>query len=196
MSIITILIIVLVLVVVYALSVYNSLQTIKTRIEASIQEIGNQLKRQASLIPNLQESAKGYLKHEKTIYKNLTDARKAVDEAVKSKTGSKINAAAEKLSAVLPKLQVLVESNPELKADNVVSKLMDELRDTSDKLMYARRTVIDLTQDFNVRLVTFPSNIVANTFGFKKQKGIVTPMSGKHVEVSAAETKDVKVKLD
>ena len=67
--------------VVYAISQYNFFQTARTRIKASIQEIGNQLKRQASLIPNLAESVKGYLKHEKGIFKDLTDARKAVEAA-------------------------------------------------------------------------------------------------------------------
>lgn len=190
-------IIALVAIIGYFIATYNSFQTIKTRIEASIQEIGNQLKRQASLIPNLSESAKSYLKHEKDIFKKLTDARKAVDAAVKEGgTGAAVDQAIEKLNSLIPSLNVLVESNPELKADNVVMKLMDELRDTSDKIMYARRTLIDLTADYNRKLITFPSNLVAKVFGFTKMKGLETPMSGEHVSVSAAETKDVKVDLD
>ena len=89
---------------------------------------------------------------------------------------------------------MLVESNPELKADQTIRQFMDELRDTSDKLMYSRRTLIDLAQDYNVRLVTFPSNVIANMFDFN-QKGLDTPMTGAHIEVSSAETKDVKVSL-
>jgi LemA protein len=178
----------------YAISVYNGLQTLKTRIKASIQEIGNQLKRQASLIPNLSESAKSYLTHEKGIFQMLTDARKAVEVAQKE-GGAKIDEAVNKLNSLLPKLNILVESNPELKADGVVSKLMDELRDTSDKIMYARRTLIDLAADYNRRIIVFPSSIIANIFGFKPEKGLEVATEGEHVTVSAEETKDVKIDL-
>lgn len=181
----------------YVVATYNSFQTIKTRIEASIQEIGNQLKRQASLIPNLSESAKSYLKHEKDIFKKLTDARKAVQEAAKDSTSAdKVDQAIKQLNSLIPSLNVLVESNPELKADGVVTKLMDELRDTSDKIMYARRTLIDLTADYNRKLITFPTNLIAKVFGFTKKKGLETPMTGEHVSVSSSETKDVKIDLD
>jgi len=179
----------------YIITTYNFFQTTKTRIQASIQEIGNQLKRQASLIPNLEQSTKGYLKQEKTIFKQLTDARKQVTRAAESGKMSDIDAASDQLQALLPQLQIAVEDNPEIKSDQVVTKLMDELRDTSDKLMYARRTVIDLAADFNVKRITFPSNFVANMFGFKEQKGIATPMAGTHVEVSDSETQDVKIDL-
>lgn len=178
----------------YLISTYNYFQTTKTRITASIQEIGNQLKRQASLIPNLAESAKSYLTHEKDIYDKITSARKAIDTAVE-KGGASIDKAVDSLNALLPKLNILVESNPELKANTVIMKLMDELRDTGDKLMYARRTLIDLTADFNAKLITFPSNLVAKIFGFKPEKGLGTPVEGAHLEVSAAETQDVKVDL-
>ncbi|KKT98817.1 MAG: LemA family protein [Candidatus Collierbacteria bacterium GW2011_GWC2_45_15] len=179
----------------YAISLYNWFQTTLTRIKASIQEIGNQLKRQADLIPNLESSAKGYLKHEKDIYKDITTARKAVEQAVGSSDMSKISKASDQVSALLPKLQVIVESNPEIKGSEVVVKLMDELRDTSDKLMYSRRVVIDLSADFNQKLVVFPSNIVGNMFGFKLQKGLDTPMSGEHLEVSSGETHSPKISL-
>lgn len=195
MTFLGILVVGLIALVVYAISVYNGLQTLKTRIKASIQEIGNQLKRQASLIPNLSESAKSYLKHEKGIFKMLTDARKAVKVAQKE-GGAKVDEAVNKINSLLPKLNVMVESNPELKADGVVTKLMDELRDTSDKIMYARRTLIDLAADYNRRLLVFPSNIIANIFGFKPEKGLEVATEGDHVSVSADETKDVKVDLN
>lgn len=183
------------LVIFYLISNYNWFQATLVRIKASIQDIGNQLKRQASLIPNLESSAKGYLKHEKGIFESLTNARKAVDAASKSGNMSDITKASDSLSKVLPKIQVLVESNPEIKGSDVVTKLMDELRDTSDKLMYARRTLIDLSADFNQKVLVFPSNIVANLFKFKPQKGLDTPDSGAHLEVTTAETKDTKVSL-
>jgi LemA protein len=185
----------LVIVVLYVVSQYNWFQTTKTRIIAAIQDIGNQLKRQSSLIPNLENSTKGYLKHEKGIYEEIVSARKAVEKAAGGKDMSKIEAASNAISNLVPKLQVLVESNPELKGAEVVTRLMDELRDTSDKLMYARRVVIDLSAEYNIRVVTLPSNIIAGMFGFKEQKGIATPVEGEHLEVSKDEMSDPKVSL-
>lgn len=195
MNLYTLILIVVALLAVYAVTLYNWLQTTLTRIAASIQEIGNQLKRQANLIPNLETAAKAYLKHEKDIYKSLTDARKAVEAAEGSNDLVKIGKAADKLGALLPKLQVLVESNPELKGEKVVSRLMDELRDTADKLTYARRVVIDLSADFNQKLVTFPSNLVASLIGFKKQTGLTMPAAAKALSVSDEEMKDQKISL-
>jgi len=180
---------------VYIVMVYNNLQRLKTEIHASIQEIGNQLKRQASLIPSLQASVKGYMSQEKEIFKMLTDARTSAEAAAKSGTANDIEAAISKLNQVMPRINVAVEDNPEIKSDATVAQFMGELRDTADKLMYARRSVIDLSQNYNVQLVTFPSNLVAQLFGFKAEKGLDTPMSGSHVSVSDAEMKDVKVEL-
>jgi LemA protein len=185
----------LVILVVWVISTYNFFVSSKARIKASIQEIGNQLKRQADLIPNLESSAKGYLKHETEIFKQLTDARKAVQKAVKSGDIQKMSDAGSQLASVLPSIQVVVESNPEIKGAGVVTKLMDELRDTSDKIMYARRLVIDLTADYNVKRVRIPSSIVASIFKFDELPGVITPESGEHVEVSAKDTKTPKVKL-
>ncbi|HOX96001.1 MAG TPA: LemA family protein [Candidatus Woesebacteria bacterium] len=179
----------------YVVSQYNWFQTVKTRLTAAIQDIGNQLKRQGNLIPNLETSVKGYLKHEKGIYDEIVSARKTVDKASGSKDMSKIEAASDAISNLVPKLQVLVESNPELKGAEVVTRLMDELRDTSDKLLYARRVVIDLSADYNTKIVTFPSNIIASIFGFKEQKGIATPTEGEHLEVSQGEMKNPKIDL-
>jgi len=179
----------------YVMGVYNSLQRLKTQIQASIQEIGNQLKRQASLIPNLEASVKSYMSHEKGIFVMLTDARRLVAKAADSGTATDIDQAISKLQAIVPQMSIMVEDNPELKANDTVHKFMSELTDTADKLMYARRTIIDLTQNYNEKLVTFPSSLVASIFGFKPEKGLATPTEGAHVEVSEAETKDVKVSL-
>jgi len=195
MSPFLILVVIAVVAVVFVIGVYNDLVTLRTRIQASIQEIGNQLKRQADLIPNLEESAKGYLKHEKDLFKMMTDARKAIQSAVGSTDPALLSDAATRVAEFLPRLQVVVESNPELKGADVITRLMDELRDTSDKVMYARRTVIDLSADYNVKLVTFPTNLVANMFSFKPEKGLETPTSGAHLSVSTAETTPPKVKL-
>lgn len=181
-----ILLIIPAILVVWVISLYNFFVTSKTRVDASIQEIGNQLKRQAELIPNLESSVKGYLAHEKGILEMLSDARKMVDAG---KDASK------KISELLPKLQVVVESNPELKGADVVTNLMNELRDTSDKVMYARRLLIDLTADYNVKIVTFPSSIIAGAFHFGPLKGFETPTDGGELKVTSEEMKTPKVNL-
>lgn len=189
------LVIALVVIALYAMSVYNGLQRLKTQIKASIQEIGNQLKRQAGLIPGLENAVKGQLKHEKGIYQMLTDARKSTVKAEKTGNSEDINQAISDIQKLIPQIQVVVESNPELKANEAITKFMDELTDTADKLTYARRSVIDLSQSYNEKLVVFPSNIIANIFGFKEEKGLETPMSGEHLSVSQAEMKAPKVDL-
>ena len=188
-------IIVAAIIIIYVISIYNDLQKLKTQIVASIQEIGNQLKRQASLIPNLQETVKGYLKHEKSIFKMLTDARKAAEKAEKTGSSKDIDDAINQIQQAVPKLSIAVEDNPEMKADKSVAKFMNELTDTADKLTYARRSVIDLSQTYNQKLVIFPSNMIANMFGLKPEKGLATALTGSHVEVFTAETKDVKVEF-
>lgn len=181
--------------VLWIISTYNFFVSTKTRVGAAIQEIGNQLKRQAELIPNLESSVKGYLKHEKGIFDELSRARKMVAAASKSGDLKKMTDAGKAFSEVLPKIQVVVESNPEIKGVEVVKNLMDELRDTSDKIMYARRLLIDLTADFNVKRVTFPSNLIANMFGVTALKGLETSESGEFMKVSDKDTKTPRVNL-
>ncbi|NCN07012.1 MAG: LemA family protein [Candidatus Pacebacteria bacterium] len=179
----------------YAVGLYNTLQRLKTQIAASIQEIGNQLKRQASLIPNLESSVKGFLKHEKGIFDLLASARKSVAKAASSNSLPDVERAATAMQELIPKISLVVEDNPELKSNDTVTQFMRELTDTADKLMYARRSVIDLTQQFNEKLVVFPSNLIAGIFGFAQQKGLETPQTGQHLEVSSNEMKDVKVDI-
>jgi LemA protein len=190
-----VLLIALAVIVLWALGTYNFFVSSKARIKAAVQEIGNQLKRQADLIPNLESSVKGYLVHEKGIFEKLTDARRAISAAVDSGNVQKMADAGAKLAAVLPSIKVAVEDNPELKGSDVVGKLMDELRDTADKVMYARRLVIDLTADYNVRRVTMPSSLVANLLKLEELPGLITPTEGEHLRVSSEETKTPKVKL-
>jgi len=181
--------------VLWFISTYNFFVSSKARIKAAVQEIGNQLKRQADLIPNLESSVKGYLAHEKGIFEKLTEARKAIASAVDSGNVQKMADAGAKLAAVLPSIKIAVEDNPELKGSDVVARLMDELRDTADKIMYARRLVIDLTADYNVRRVTMPSSIMANLFKIEELPGLITTSEGEHLKVSEEETKTPKVKL-
>lgn len=178
----------------YVISTYNFFVSSKTRIKASIQEIGNQLKRQVELIPNLESSTKGYLKHEKAIFDKLTDARKSINKAIESGDIQKMADAGNKLANILPDIKVVVESNPQIKGAEVVTKLMEELRDTSDKVMYARRLLIDLSADYNVKRVSFPSNIIASMFSMEEMKGLKTPEE--NMEVKESEMTTPKVKLD
>jgi len=179
-----ILLVVAVVLVLWVISTYNFFVSSKARIKASIQEIGNQLKRQADLIPNLEASVKGYLKHEKGILEMLSEARRLVSEG---------QDASKQIGEALSGLKIVVESNPELKANTVVENLMGELRDTSDKVMYARRLMIDLTADYNVKRATVPTNLVANLFKFEELKGLETAEEGEHLTVSSAEMKSPKV---
>lgn len=191
-----ILIILLVGAVFYVISTYNRFVTIKrSRIKNAIQEIGNQLKRQANLIPNLTETVKGYLKHEKEIFEKITDARKSVTQALKSNDAQKMIDASAQLQTALNPIRVVLESTPEIKGAQPTVKLMDELRDTADKLAYSRRTLIDLVADYNRMVATIPSKFVAGLFNFKEEPGLKMPEVGEHLEVSSQELKTPKVKL-
>lgn len=187
---------IIIIAIVYTLSFYNSQKTILVRIGASIQEIGNQLKRQADLIPNLVDSVKGYMKHEKDVFALLTDARKKIETAVKSGQATEIDQAQTALTSALRSLQVVVESNPQIQAAGLVGNMMQELRDTADKVMYARRTLIDLTADYNTAIETIPGVWLASLFGFNHQAGLSTPTDGQFLNVSSADTQTPKVKLD
>ncbi len=185
----------IVLIALYIFSTYNKFRTTETRLKASIQEIGNQLKRQAEMIPNLVASVKGYMKHEQSALTKITDARKTILQAVKSNDVQKLVDAAANLQSAITPIQAVFESTPELKAAGPSQKLMDELRDTADKVMYSRRTLIDLSADFNVMIVTFTSSLSAKLCSFKQEPGLKTAETGEHVEVAKADTKTPKVKL-
>ncbi len=189
------LIVAIVILVLFLIGFYNSLRTIEVRIGASLQEIGNQLKRQAQLIPNLIDSVKGYMKHEKDIFKALTDARKMVDEALASKNPQKIDQAQDLISKTVGSLRVIAESNPQIQASSLVDNMMNELRDTADKIMYARRTYIDLSADYNLKISTIPGVWLAPIFGFTKKSGLVTPDKEEITTVLDSETKNPKVDL-
>ena len=174
---------------------FNKLKTLQVRIKASIQEIGNQLKRQANLIPGLVDSVKGYMTHEKGIFDELTEARKSIEQAVSSNDPKALDKSQELVNKVLGSIKVIMESNPEIKASTLVASLMEELRDTADKLMYARRTLIDLSADYNQVIMTIPGIWIAPLMGFKEEKGLSTPVEGEHIEVSMEETKTPNTEL-
>lgn len=189
-------IIILAAIALYLVAFFNGLKTTEVQIGAAIQEIGNQLKRQSQLIPNLIESVKGYMSHEKGIFKDLTDARKMIDDAVASQNPKDIDAAQALLTKTMSSIRVIAESNPQIMASNLVGNMMNELRDTADKIMYARRTFIDLSADFNVKISTIPGLWIAPLFGFQKKTGLETPNSKDITSVSENETKNPEVKLN
>lgn len=179
----------------FVFSFYNKLKRLQVQIGASVQEIGNQLKRQANLIPNLVDSVKGYMKHEKGIFEDLTNARKSVDEAIASQDNKKIDKAQELINKGISSLKVIMESNPEIQTSGLINNLMDELRDTADKLMYARRTLIDLSADYNSSIVTIPGVWIASALGFKPEKGLETTTNSDQIKVTDEEMKNPKVTL-
>jgi len=187
--------ILLVVLALVLMNYYNKFSRLKIQIKASIQEIGNQLKRQSNLIPNLVDSVKGFMKHEKGIFEELTSARKMVDNAISSNDPKMLDKAQAGIDKVLSSLRVVVESNPQIQSSGLVNNLMDELRDTADKLMYARRTLIDLTANYNTMLVTIPSAWVGKIFGFTQEQGLIMPDDSSVTQVSAEETKSPKVSL-
>lgn len=191
-----IVIVILILLVLYLVGFFNGLRTTEVRINAAIQEIGNQLKRQSQLIPNLIESVKGYMKHEKNIFEDLTAARKMIDKAINSHDPGAIDQAQTMLTKTMGSLQVIAESNPQIMASSLINNMMNELRDTADKIMYARRTFIDLSADFNVKISTIPGIWLAPLMGFKKKTGLETPESKDITAVSESETKNPEVKLN
>jgi len=187
--------IIIVVLALVLMNYYNKFSRLKIQIKASIQEIGNQLKRQANLIPNLVDSVKGYMTHEKGIFEELTSARKMVQSAISSNDPKLIDKAQAGIDKALSSLRVVVESNPQMQTSGLVNNLMDELRDTADKLMYARRTLIDLTASYNTAIVTVPSAWVAGIFGFTQEKGLTMPDDDSQTKVTVEETKDPKVSL-
>lgn len=186
---------ILVIIALGMMSFYNKLRTFQVRIKASIQEIGNQLKRQADLIPNLVNSVKGYMTHEKDIFEDLTNARKTIETAANSNDPKALDESQKSINKILSSLKVIVESNPELQTSALVNNLMDELRDTADKLMYSRRTLIDLTADYNSSIVTIPGVWVAKLFGFESEKGLSMPDDKSVTEVTNNDLKTPEVKL-
>ncbi|MFA5136685.1 MAG: LemA family protein [Patescibacteria group bacterium] len=165
MSISIILIGIAVLFAVYLIGTYNGLVILKTRIQEALSGIDVQLKRRADLIPNLVETVKGYAKHEKQVFENVTKARSALMSADSLSQKAEANAG---LTTALKSLFAVAESYPELKASTNFQDLQRQLEDTEDKVAYSRQFYNSNVLDFNTRLQIFPSSIIANMFGFKQ----------------------------
>ena len=155
----------LLLLVFYVIGVYNKLVNARNKVKNQWSQIDVQLKRRADLIPNLVETVKGYAKHEKGTFKEVVEARNKSISAVS--VNDKIEAE-NQLTGALNKLFALSEAYPELKANENFLSLQTDLKETEDKITYARQFYNDTAMSFNDLVEMFPSNIVASIFGFKK----------------------------
>lgn len=151
------------LVVVYLWSLYNGLVSLKTQIEEAWSQIDVQLKRRADLIPNLVESVKGYAKHEKSIFLEVTKARSALMGA--KNLASKATAS-DLLTNALGKLIAVAENYPQLKANENFVQLQKELSDTEDKIAYSRQYFNTTVLEYNTKIRVFPNSLLASSLGF------------------------------
>jgi LemA protein len=160
-------IVVVVLLVIIVAGMYNSLVRTKIRVEEAWSDITVQLKRRYDLIPNLVNTVKGYAKHEKEVFENVTKARA---NALNAQGVQETAKAENQFEQALKSLFAVAEAYPQLRASENFQSLQDELTDTEDKVMASRRFYNGAARDLNIKIDTFPSNIIANMFGFKKRE--------------------------
>ncbi|MBU4216353.1 LemA family protein [Candidatus Parcubacteria bacterium] len=157
---------VVVVLIFIVVGMYNSLVTLKNRVEEALSDIDVQLKRRYDLIPNLVETVKGYAGHESATLEKVTAARTA---AMSAQSGGDAKAQLEAenaLSSTLKSIFALSESYPDLKANQNFLELQKELSDTENKIQASRRFYNGNVRDFNTKLQVFPTNMIANMLGF------------------------------
>ena len=157
--------VVLAVVVVIVGSIFNGIVTKHETITAKWAQVESQLQRRNDLIPNLVNTVKGYAAHEKTVFEEITNARSQWAKA--STLDDKVKAAAATDSA-LARLLLVVENYPTLKADQTFLRLMDELSGTENRVAVERMRYNEAVQGYNITVRTFPANIVAKIFGYKR----------------------------
>lgn len=162
---------------------YNSLVTARIRVKEAWSGIDVQLKRRSSLIPNLIETVKGYAKHEKEVFQNVTKARSAMLGAKGPKETAKAD---NMLTGALKTLFAVAEAYPNLKASDNFKELQQELSDTETKVAAARQFYNANVMDYNTKIKVFPNVILASMLGFTPQE---------FFEAEQEEKKDVKVKF-
>jgi len=169
---------VIVVAVLWVIWAYNLLVSLRNRVQNAWKQIDVQLKRRHDLIPNLVEAVKGYMKFEQETLQKVVDARaKAVGS-----TGVQATAAAESaLTQALGRIFALMENYPELKANQNVLQLQEELTTTENQIAFARQYYNDLVMRFNVRQEVFPSNVIAQFFRFKPGEFFSVPEAEKAV---------------
>lgn len=145
-------------------STYNSLVKLNERVSEAWSDITVQLKYRADLVPNLVEIVKGYAKHEKSAFEDVTKAR---SQALSAKSVKSTAAAEDALTAGLSKIFAIAEAYPELKANENFKELQKQSQDVEDKIQAARRFYNNGVKELNVKIKIFPSNLFANSLGFK-----------------------------
>ncbi len=166
----------MVMVGLFFVSLYNKLVTKRNRYENAFSQIDVQLKRRHDLIPNLVETAKGYMDHESETLTAVIQARNQAQKAEKKAAKNPSDAGAmdmlknaeSMLSGALSGLMVTVEDYPELKADKQMTQIMEELSSTENRISFARQAYNDAVTSFNIARERFPNVMVANMFGFQK----------------------------
>ena len=169
---------IIVIIAIYFTSIYNNLIKLRNFYMNSFAQIDVQLKRRYDLIPNLVESTKGYLAHEKNTLDAVIKARNTAFDASKLAAANPGNAAAMTgltqaegaLSSVMGKLLAVVESYPDLKANQTISQLMEELTSTENKISFARQAYNDFVAEYNIKREIFPNNFVAGFYNFEPAK--------------------------
>ena len=175
---------IVVLAILWLVLLYNGLIRSKLRVDESWSDITVQLKRRADLIPNLVETVKGYAKHEKSVFSEVTKARSALMSA---KTPAATAKADDMLTGALKSLFAVAENYPQLKANEGFTQLQKELSDTEDKIAYARQFYNTQLMEYNLKVKIFPNNVLSGIFGFKEKE---------FFKVEESERKNVKVSFE
>ncbi|MBM6763518.1 LemA family protein [Ligilactobacillus agilis] len=173
-----IVIVVLVILALIYISMYNGLQKAKVNTEESWSQIDVQLKRRNDLIPNLVETTKGYAKHEKETLAQVINLRNQLTELPADAHAQKMEVS-NQLTDTLKSIFALAEAYPDLKANQEFTKLMEELTNTENKIAYSRQLFNSSAANFNQRLLTFPSNMVAKIHHFTKVDYLEVPTEEK-----------------
>ncbi len=158
--------VVLVLLILFVIGIYNALIRLRNQVDNAWSQIDVQLKRRHDLIPNLVETAKGYMKHERGTFEAITKAR---SQAMGAKTISESGKAEGALGEALSKFMLIVENYPDLKANQNFLAVQEELTGTENKISFSRQSYNDQVLFFNNKIQMFPSNIIANMFSFGKR---------------------------
>lgn len=157
-----VLLLVLLVLIVYVVYIYNKLITLHQNIKNAFAQISVQLKMRADLVPNLVETVKGYAKHERTVFQNVTKARTAI---MKAKTPGQMAAADDMLTGALKSLFAVAENYPKLRANKNFLQLQEKLGEIEQKIAYARQAYNDTITMYNRLVLYFPSNIIARMLG-------------------------------
>ena len=158
--------VVIAVIVIWLVSLYNRLVSLRNRRENAFADIDVQLRQRHDLVPQLVETVKGYAGHEKELLLKVTEAR---TNAMAARTIDDKIVAEQQLGAALAGLKIQVEAYPDLKANQNFLQLQEELSDIENKLAAARRFFNGATTEYNNAVETFPSNLIAGNFGFKRE---------------------------